>query len=104
MSVGSAGSASTARTLGSASVCVCVLLTARLGSVVTTPEQQHNYHKDCFVCFVCQSSLVTQPFYPEGDEVVCAKHLGSVGAGVCPKCGLNIDNEYVPRVVAPPAS
>ncbi len=63
------------------------------GKVVTA--NNHNYHIDCFKCSVCQISLPGKTFFPQGSEVVCAKHVKAGGAGTCPKCLEEIVEDYV---------
>ena len=63
------------------------------GKVVTT--NNHNYHMDCFKCSVCQVALPGKTFFPQGSEVVCAKHVKASGRGMCPKCTEEIVEDYV---------
>lgn len=57
----------------------CFFLRLPVGVRVAS-AYDHNWHMDCFKCNVCKTTLVGVAFYPEGDEVVCAKHIGASGA------------------------
>lgn len=53
------------------------------------------YHKQCFVCKMCQTPFATADFYVHDDHPYCAHHYHVLNGTLCEGCGKGIEGDYI---------
>lgn len=53
------------------------------------------YHKQCFVCQMCQRPFQTADFYVIKNQPYCARHYHELNDSLCTKCDRGIEGQYL---------
>ena len=53
------------------------------------------YHKQCFVCQICQRPFQTADFYVMNNQPYCARHYHELNDSLCTSCDRGIEGQYL---------